>query len=426
MALLDWFRRKPPQTEQKGWVQTMEGALDSSWDWGWWQQDRKPRQYGMNATVEACISTLAQTAAMCPIQVLEESEDGSETRIYGTAAERVMQYPNPYETRSLFLVNLIRSVYYNGNAYAVAKRDENNAISELHLMNAAATRAVYDRVTQQVFYYASERVNQPGFTFDEDEDRIFPQRDVLHFRLWTGTDPLKGESAIQAAASAISANTAIVGHQSSFFNNMTRPAGILSSDSQFTADQMAQLRQAWEKQSKGINSGGVPILGGGLKWQPLSLSNEDSQLVESYGLTTADISRVFRVPLPLINDMTGSTFNNVEALMSFFLSNGLGFLVEHLEMELTRFFRLPPRRKIHCDTGVLLRMDQKSKVDAYGEGVAKGIFAPNEARRKFGLGPVEGGDQPRVQQQMVPLDMEPEPTPQEVEASIRSYMRGAA
>ena len=45
----------------------------------------------------------------------------------------------------------------------------------------------------------------------------------------------------------------------------------------------------------------------------------------------------------------------------------------------------------------------KDRIEALARGVQGGIFAPNEARQQEGLDAVEFGDEPRVQQQVVPL-----------------------
>jgi hypothetical protein len=45
----------------------------------------------------------------------------------------------------------------------------------------------------------------------------------------------------------------------------------------------------------------------------------------------------------------------------------------------------------------------KERIEALSHGVIGGIYAPNEARRMEGLPDVKFGDEPRVQQQVVPL-----------------------
>lgn len=153
-------------------------------------------------------------------------------------------------------------------------------------------------------------------------------------------------------------------------------------------------------------------------------------MVEAFQMTVESISRVFRVPLPMINSVSDTTYSNAEATMNWFLSSGLGFLLEHVELELTRIFGLPFGEKLNFDTTVLMRFDIKSQLDALSTGVINGIYSPNEARKTIGLGAVQDGDEPRVQQQVVPLsawdqsmnEPAPEPPPaandEEVEAAL--------
>jgi phage portal protein BeeE len=153
------------------------------------------------------------------------------------------------------------------------------------------------------------------------------------------------------------------------------------------------------------------------------LSSQDAQLVEAFGMTVESISRAFRVPLPLVNSLSGSTYSNAESMMNWFLSSGLGFLLEHIELELNKLFDLPFRQRLNFNTKALLRSDWKTQIETLGEGVLKGIYSPNEARAMLGYGAVKDGDEPRVQQQVVPLSAwdettaiaepapEPEPEP---------------
>ena len=425
-----WTKAESLPAETKTWVPTDQGLLNTAWDTGWWQQNLEaPSGIGTNETVEACVSTLSQTTSMCPIHHLEEKEDGELVRRYGSNAERVMLNPNPNTTRSLFMNNLIRSVYFNGNGYAYATRNGNNSIGQLYLLDPKNVSPVQDTETGEIFYWVSPNINNG---YDATTDNIYPQRDILHVKLNVDPKkPLEGISPLAAAGNSIAASNAISGHQASFFNNMARPSGALMTDRELTPEQALQLREAVNQQTQGKNSGKVPIFGNGLKWESMSLTSQDSQMVEAMGMTIGAISRVFRVPLPMINDMQGSTFNNAEQMVNWFLASGLGFLLEHIELELNKLFGLPFNERMNFDTKVLLRSDWKSQISTLGEGVLKGIYSPNEARAKLGMGAVTDGEEPRVQQQVVPLSAwdqsvdEPEPIdepdeepPEDVMASL--------
>ena len=407
-------KKRKKKGKKKGLVPTDQGFMDTSWDAGWWQQNLKPKTSGANETVEACVSALAQTVAMCPAYHLQTQDDGEVKRLSGSYVERVLLNPNSYTSRSLFFTGLVRSTYFRGNGFAVTGRNANNAIDRLYLVDPGHINGVVDPESGEAFYW----IGSVNGTFDPDQDAVYGGRNVLNLRIIPRHDePLKGDTPITAAANSIAANSAITHHQSEFFENMGRPSGILSTPEILKAEQMNQLREAYNAQTQGKNSGKVPILGGGIKFEQMSLTSQDAQLVEAHSMTVENISRVFRVPLALINSMENSTLNNAESTMNWFLSSGLGFLLEHIELELNRLFSLPFNEKVNFDTTALLRSDRKTRMETLSIGTLGGILSPNEARKEEGKAPAVDGDEPRVQQQVVPLsawnvpDPEPEPEP---------------
>jgi len=411
MNLVDQHGNEIPQLEKR-WVDTDQGFMDTNWDWGWWQQDLQPRRGGLNDTVEACVSALSQTVAMCPVHQFEMADDGEAVRRTGSNAEQVLLRPNEYTSRSQFFNSIIRSMYFSGDGYAVATRNNNGAINALYVMDPRNMNPVLDPESGELFYWASPNISNG---YNPETDTIYMSRDVLHIRINVDPkNPLKGCTPITAAANSIAASSAITAHQAAFFNNMQRPSGVMSTPDKLTLEQMNQLSAAFAEKSKEQGSGRVPILGNGLTWQPMSLTSQDAQMVEAFGMTVQSISSVFRVPLPLINSMQGSTFNNAESMMSWFLASGLGFLLEHIELELDHLFGLSFKGHLNFETKALLRSDWKSQIETLSAGVLGGIYSPNEARAKIKLGPVEDGDEPRVQQQVVPLSAWDQSTPEPV------------
>lgn len=128
-----------------------------------------------------------------------------------------------------------------------------------------------------------------------------------------------------------------------------------------------------------------------------------------------DIARAFRVPLPLIGDLRNATYNNVEQLISSWLSTGLGFLLEHIELSFDKFFELPDNERVEFNAESLLRTDFAGRIEGITKGIQGGLYTPNEGRAKEGLSSVENGDKPYMQQQMVELGYRPEQPEAELE-----------
>ena len=315
-----------------------------------------------------------------------------------------------FQTRSDFFLNLVYSILHHGNGYWVGNSIGNERPNEIFLLDPTATQAHRVPETGDIFYSTSGQFLDMVDPTIMEGRALIPERYVGHVRLHTPHDPLIGVTPLRNAAASVAAHGAITQSQSAFFTNMSRPSGFISTDIDLSKEQMQQLREAWEEKSKDLNAGGVPILGSGMKWNPMVMSSQDAQLVEAWKMTVEDISRVFRVPPMLINNLENASFQNAETLMRFWLASGLGFMINHIELTMAAYYRLDDRKEgVELDQEVLLRADLQAQMEALGIGVTKGLLAPNEGRRKIGYGPVEGGDIPLVQQQNIPVNIAADP-----------------
>lgn len=380
-----------------GWLSAEAGK-----NLNWWQMGYDLHNGGRSHMIEACVSAYAQTTAMCPGNHWIWDEKNGRTRQTTSALSRLMKTPNAYQSISDFLLNLIYS-YYDGNAYALALRNNRNEIIELHLFDQKKSYPVVAE-NGDVFYVLSgnevieKQLNEKSF--------IVPSRDVLHLRGHCPRHPLVGESPMVAAAFEIAAGNAALLQQITFYANQARPSFVLTTDQVLSVEQVRTLRLLWEEQSKGLAQGGTPILSAGLKAQPISSSAKDSQLAEILGMTDQAIANVYRVPLQILG-IGNSTFSSTEALMNYWLASGLGFLLNHIEEAFGQLFGLKgqPEEYLELDTSALQRTALKERVEAWVAGTKGGVFARNEARQEFELKPVEGGDEPWVQQQDLPLSV---------------------
>src|SRR5262245_17767751 len=115
----------------------MQCVLPHAWGQyaNFWQMGYEALPEGCSAIVEACVSACAQSIAMCPRNHWRELANGGRERVTTSALYRVMRQPNDYQTRSDFLLNAVRSLYLDGNAYALGLRNDRFEISSLHIMH---------------------------------------------------------------------------------------------------------------------------------------------------------------------------------------------------------------------------------------------------------------------------------------------------
>lgn len=134
------------------------------------------------------------------------------------------------------------------------------------------------------------------------------------------------------------------------------------------------------------------------------MSAKDAELAEIMKLSEQHIALVYRIPLAILG-LGGAPMGSTEALMQQWIASGLGFALNHIEEAVGVFFGLrgQPDEYLELNTAALLRSALKDRIEALARGVQGGIYAPNEARNSESLNSVPYGDEPRVQQQVVPL-----------------------
>lgn len=414
MGLLDktlsLFRAKAVEGEYRegpyllpvsgGWLSDDVGRYAN-----FWQMGHDVQRTGGSAIVQACVSAYAQTAAMCMGSHWRARADGGRDRVTNSALSRVLTRPNAYQSPSDFILNLTSLLYRRGNAYALAVRNSRFEVIELHLMWGHCYPRV--AVTGEVFYSlgGNEVIEQQ---VGAGALGAVPARDVLHVHLETPRHPLVGETPLTAAMLDLATSNAMARQAIAFFDRQARPSGTLNTDASLTAEQVQELRERWNEQSQGLNAGGTPILANGLKWNPMTVAAKDTQFAEIMKMTEQNVALAYRVPLQVLG-IGEQKFSTTELMMASWLASGLGFCLNHIEQGFDRLFGLAGGLSEYTefDTSVLLRSDFKSRVEAWAAGVRGSIFGSNEARRDFELPDREGGDEPRVQQQDVPLSWTP-------------------
>jgi HK97 family phage portal protein len=363
--------------------------------------------------VYAAVMANAKAGATCWPKHMRETAKGSKKfdQVATSPAFRVFQNANAYETWPVFLLNMLATMGFDGQAYALIVRDDRGAVTAMHRMPRRTMSPLISPEDGSIYYGVGANPFLPQLT---GIDYLVPARDVWHLRQHCPRHPLFGEPACNAAALAMGVNVALSRSQAVFFARMSRPSGVLVSDQQLNKEQMDRLRANWLSQASLLAQGGVPVLGNGVKWVPMTITSEDAQLTEAQRLSGEDIARVYGVPLPVVGELSHATLTNVEQLVSLWLSTGLTSLLELVERDLNNVFGLDGFTDfIDLDPRALLRTDFAARVEALCKGIQGALYMPNEARDLEGLPPVPDGDKVYAQAQMQPLGtpLAPPPAP---------------
>lgn len=380
---------------------------------GSWQMNRNAGHRGAElvafSAVYACVNTIASDIAKLPIEVYEvDLDDGARTVRRRDYYVGLFRRPNQYQTGPDFLQSFVQSYLLQGNTYCwIAKRNGRGEPTELHVLNPHKVKVLISQ-EGQIFYECAE-----DFLAGIVPNQVIPERDMIHHRLpLLPGYPLVGVTPIFAAAASSALGIQILRDSQQFFANASRPSGLLSSEQHISDDLAKRYEREWNDAYRGQEFGKTAVLGGGMKWQPLTITAQDAQLIEQLRYSVEDVARVFRVPPFMLGDMSKVTYRNTEQMQRSYLSGCLSGHLEALQQRFEYAFGFEPQFQIRFDLSAMLRTEIDVRFTAYQQGLAGGWLAPNEVRAQEGLPPVEGGEEPRMQSQMVPLSTEPaEPAP---------------
>lgn len=360
---------------------------------GAWQQNVEVDEttVAQNWAVFSCVTLIAGDIAKMPARVMQLN---SQTKIWDTTLNRpVLRKPNRYQTRIEFFKMWVFSLLLQGNTYVLKERDENGFISALYILDPL-------RVTPLVapdgsIFYQLASDNLSGI----EQTVTVPASEIIHDRMHTLWHPLIGVSPIYACGVAAMQGAAILDNSAKFFQNMSRPSGILVAPGSVSDETAARLKEAWNTNFSGSNLGKVAVLGDGLKYEAMTINAVDSQLIEQLKFSGETICATFHVPPYKLGLGQMPTANNTGTLNQQYYDQCLQPITENMELRLEDGLELQPPFEVWMDESVLLRMDPATRLKAHSESVGGGWFAPNEARRAENMPPVEGGDTPYLQQQ---------------------------
>lgn len=383
------------------------------WPWNWWQKDfdglARDADFQHYGPVQTCINIISQDLARTPAIHVRALPDGSFERVKNSAPARIFRKPNTYQSISDFWLFVVRSLLSQGNGYAIALR---NGRQEVDSLWPLPSRSVFPYIvpsTGDVVYSVSktDSLDLADPQLQRAPDFFVPSEDMLHLRMQTPRNPLVGESQLTAALYPTIMGTEINKKSAAFFANMQRPGGVLTHPGPGTLEPeaMARIKKRWQEIVGGANTGEIAVLMEGMQWQQIEMSAVDAELAAIYKLAERQIFQLYRVPMYMGGDMENISLDDPESLSRYYVQSCLAFYTTHLANSLTDFFRLPPTEAIEFDLDeAMLVGNLESRINALGKGVQNAIFAPDEARARLGLGPVEFGEKPRVQQQLVPLE----------------------
>ncbi|MFH1605381.1 MAG: phage portal protein [Pseudomonadota bacterium] len=338
--------------------------------------------------VYACVRILAEAIACLPLRLYRERADGGKDRVLDHPLTEVIRMPHPEMTGVEWRECMQGHVALRGNAFSQIVRRNNGDVVELSPLKP-------DKIEMK-------RTPTGGIAYvyhlDTGGDEVFRGDEILHLR-GLSTNGLWGISPITQNRETIGLAIGEQAFAARFFGNGATPGGVLKYPGQLDDQQFKRLQEAWEARHQGPDHAHrMAILEDGLEWQQTGISAEDAQLLESRRFSVAEIARIFRVPLPLIQEHEKSTSwgTGIEQFNIQFVVHTLMPWLVRWEKRLDASLLTPEERAAgmyfrHSVAG-LLRGDYKTRMEGYKIAIETGIMCPDEARALEDMNPRTDGN----------------------------------
>lgn len=387
-SITSWFGLAPAEPKRgRQYASTVAGAT------------AKPVTFDSAMTVSAvfaCIRLLAETVSSLPLNMYKLDSEGNRTLDSQHELIKLLKYrPNRRQTRIEFFEQLMLNLVSSGNAYILRGYMGKRLVS-LQVLNSGSVEPELLANGDLIYHWQQQDGTRKKLT----------EAEVWHVRLFG--NGLVGLSPLSHAKKSIGVALAGDDKITHLMSNGAKPTGVLLAQNWPNKEQRDGLRTEMDGLINGDQTE-LAVLGGGMKFEAMSLTPEDLELLATRRFSLEEIARIFGVPSVLINDTSASTVwgSGIDSIINGFYKFDLRPYLEKLEISMV--VNLLPRTEwesyeLEFDADAILRANLKDRVEATSKQVLSGYMTPNEARKSEGRQPKPNGDQLLVPSNMTTID----------------------
>ncbi len=345
--------------------------------------------------VYSCVRILSETLAGLPLHVYKYNDSGGkEKNLKHPLYKLLHDEPNPEMTSFAFRETLMSHLLLWGNAYAQIIRNARGEVISLYPL--MPNKMTVDRDSSGRLFYLYQRGNEDVPSLGRENQVYLSPSDVLHIP-GLGFDGLVGYSPIAMAKNAVGLAIATEEYGAKFFANGASPGGVLEHPG--TIKDPQKIKESWNSAYQGSgNAHRVAVLEEGMKYQPIGISPEQAQFLETRKFQINEIARIFRVPPHMLADLEKSSFSNIEQQSLEFVKYTLDPWVVRWEQSMCRALLMEsekPNVFIKFNVDGLLRGDYVSRMSGYATARQNGWMSANDIRELENLDRIPeslGGD----------------------------------
>lgn len=361
------------------------------------------KDYGIDGALQvsavwACVELLSDNIASLPLFVYEREPgaDGHKNLARGTDLWKLLHdNPNRRNTPMEFWQFMTLNFILRGNAYARVVRNAAGEAIELLPLSSDQVEVEVDSTGKVVYKYSYE-----------GKIIVYDERSILHWK--DKGNGIYGMSRLDYMRSSVGVAISSQNHTEQGYRKSGRRPGVFMIDKLLTQEQREKIRKNYSGLVEGSDDD-LLVLEAGAKFEPLSLSPADLQLLDTRKFAVEDIGRWFGVSSVMINDTAKTTTwgTGITELIEGFYKFRLRPMLEGLEQAIERRVLTPGQREkytVEFSLDAILRGSFRDRLEAASTAVNNGLMTRNEYRQLENLPPKDGGDILTVQLALTNLE----------------------
>jgi HK97 family phage portal protein len=339
-----------------------------------------------HGAVWAAVNIISGDVGQIPFNVMHRERNQWVRDDRHPVAKLLGYKPNAWQTPSVFKEWVTATRLIWGNAIAWIRRDRMQKPVELVPVPPQYVDYDIDEESGLPYYRITAPLLRMPAYLELDE--------VLHFRGLT-SNGFWGYRLVEVAYDVLSLGRNVTKHAAASFENGAAPGGVLEHPGKLPLEARKELREAWDQRHGGAGRAGrTAVLWEGMKFNPITASNVDAQLLEVLAEETTKVAQLFQIPPHKLGDLRHSSVrSNLEESNREYYSQTLSRFVYAMRDELAfKLLANPETYTIKPDPEELLKGDKLSQLQVAQIALASMVWTRNEARDYIGMGPVPDGD----------------------------------
>jgi HK97 family phage portal protein len=336
-------------------------------------------------TYFTCIKILGETISKLPLKLYKSIDGSTEKAPEHPLYHLLKTRPNPLMTAASFWKYVEYQRNDKGNAVVYIETTNKGKVSALWPLNYDDIEVWVDNAglfgTPNDVWYIYKKAGKEYRMHHEE---------VLHFISGVTTNGITGLSMPEYLKTQVENAQYGQNYINNYWKSGLQGAGILYYTGDLNERAKNNVKNKIQEMAQGIKNAGqlipIPLE---FKYEKFNNSMADSQFLEVSKLTVTQIAAAFGVKMHQLNDLERATNHNHEQQQKAFYADTLLAILTAYEQELNHKLLLKRELlegyEIRFNVDALLRVDIKTRYEAYRIGIQSGFLKINEARRMENL-----------------------------------------